>query len=87
MDGHRSCLESAVMASSPYRVPAERAPTPREPRLLEMPILSGFLFMLTALRLVAGVASAEPVSRELVFAWVVLVASAVEIASSLRRER
>ena len=52
-----------------------------------MPVLSGVLFLVTAIRVTASIVRAEPPSRELAFSWLVLLVTTMVIGSAVRRKQ
>ena len=75
------------MSSSPYRIAARPAPEPRPEAPLDVAGMAAFLWILTLERVAMGVAHAEPPSRELALAWLVLVALPVALGAMLARDR
>jgi hypothetical protein len=79
-----------VMASNPYRVPAQAGsePAPAATRAsLELTVVAGFAWLVTLVRVAVGVARAEAASRELDLAWLILFLAPVVIWVELQARR
>ncbi len=78
------------MATSPYRVPAQSGPKclrAEGQQRLDLAGVAGFVWIVTLVRVVAGLATAEAPSRELDLAWLLLFLLPVVIWKELARYR
>lgn len=74
------------MATNPYRTPAQagsESPPSQANRPLDLVVVAAFAWVVTLLRLGLGAAHAEPPSRELAFAWLVLFLAPVVFGNEL----
>jgi hypothetical protein len=74
------------MASSPYRTQARREPPPAAPPLpRETWIVAAFVWLVTLARVLVSLIHDETLSREVVFAWLLLIVVPVVVGREIDR--